>query len=72
MMLFVMNSIVENNLLTAAELKEKLGYRCKTNHVLRNLELRGLLFPVRLNSRRLVYDPADVARLIQQSKGGAV
>lgn len=59
------------NLLTPAETKQKLAYRCKSNHVLRNLEKRGLLFPIRLNSRRLLYDPADIEKLIANSRGGS-
>lgn len=51
--------------------KVALGLTCRTNHVLRSLELRGLLRPVRLGARTLRYTVADVRAFIAQAKGSA-
>jgi hypothetical protein len=56
------------DLLTPAEAKRRLGLRSRTSHTLRLLELRGLLKPVRLNSRTIRYDPADLEQLIERSR----
>lgn len=57
-------------LLTPNEVKAALCLRSATNHTLRNMERRGQLRPIRLGSRTLRYDAADVARLIEQARGG--
>jgi hypothetical protein len=40
----------------------------KTPRTLRNMEIAGLLTPIKLNSRSTVYRMAEVNRLIQGSK----
>lgn len=62
----------DDRLLHPNDVKAALGFRCQTNHVLRNLEKRGLLFPVRLGTRTLRYCVADVRAFIAKSKAGAV
>jgi len=59
------------SLLTPAEALTILGFRTKTNHTLRHLELRGLLKPIRLSARTLRYDPRDVVKLIEGARAGA-
>jgi hypothetical protein len=66
-----MQNTAQKPLIGPSEAKALLGYRCRTSHVLRNLEKRGLIKAIRLNSRCLRYDPDDIRRLIADCKGGA-
>jgi DNA-binding transcriptional MerR regulator len=51
-------------LLTPEEVRRMLGLRTKTNHTIRAWERRGLLKPVRFNSRVLRYRREDVEALV--------
>jgi hypothetical protein len=55
-------------LLTPNEVKTILGLRTRTSHTLRQLEIRGVLRPLRLTRKTLRYRREDVARII----GGAL
>lgn len=56
--------------LTSAEVRAVLRY--KSQKSLRNLEKRGLLTPIECNGRKLLYDPADVARFLEAGRNRRV
>ena len=66
--IIMINENEKSDLLSSAEAKKFLGFRCKTNHPLRALERKGLLTPVRLNSRALRYRWSDLLKLVEVSQ----
>lgn len=52
--------------LTSAEVCSILRY--KSQRSLRNLAKRGRLTPIECNGRKLLYDPADVARFLEEGR----
>ncbi len=64
----VMNKATDKNevLLTRKQVADELGYR--TGHSVRNLEKRGLLTALRINSRVLRYRKSDLVKLLKEAE----